>query len=361
MTADVQGSEGKPGDLAVPGPSAPAADVGRAGEGQGGEGQGGEGPVGDGRADVGPVGDGRADVGLVGDGQGGEGRAGDGPGEERTGAAGVETEERPACPGPPPLSLSDADYLAELVTATPSARAAFFSDPIRAIASLLPPPKFWDYGKTMSEKTKRWYWLPWYWYRPLYYRRERQALAMQIFDKVGAKVAGRTLASSINTDSVFEEFFAPIVRASQRSYMSVNFLSWGAFVIGVALIGIGVYVGVDPPKGIDGTIVASVFGGSGAISALGSVYGMSVNGIRQATSDLARVRVVLTSFATQLGQLRALYEGSSTSTRVPTVDGVSQLNKAIEAAMTAALAGMAIADRASTSATGNSSHEAASN
>ena len=60
-------------------------------------------------------------------------------------------------------------------------------------------------------------------------------------------------------------------------------LSWAAFVVGVGLIGIGTYVGVRPPKGVDGTIVASIFGGSGAISALGSVFGMAVNGIRQAT------------------------------------------------------------------------------
>jgi hypothetical protein len=83
--------------------------------------------------------------------------------------------------------------------------------------------------------------------------------------------------------------------------------------------------------------VASVFGGSGAVSALGSVFGMAVSGIRQATSDLARVRVVLTAFATQLGQLRAQFEERSTSTAQPALSSVVALNAAIGEAMGCAI------------------------
>jgi hypothetical protein len=67
---------------------------------------------------------------------------------------------------------------------------------------------------------------------------------------------------------------------------------------------------------------------------------MAVTGIRQATSDLSRTRVVLTAFATQLGQLRALYESSSTSTSVPTPEAVVQLNQAIGTALSGALNGI---------------------
>jgi hypothetical protein len=240
------------------------------------------------------------------------------------------------------VGLTDADYLAALLTATPSLRAQFFGNPIRAIGKSLPPSKYWDYhgGSSM--------WLPWFWYQPLRYRRERRALAKAVFDKVASQVENQTLSSSINTDSVFDEFFSPIVRASQRSYTSVYLLSWAAFVIGVGLIGIGTYIGVHPPKGINGTIVASIFGGSGAVSALGSVFAMAVKGIQEATSDLARVRVVLTAFATQLGQLRAQFEGSSNSTEQPTFGSVLALNQAIGEAMGSAIASMA----------GNSSHPA---
>jgi len=231
--------------------------------------------------------------------------------------------------------LTDADYLAALLTATPSLRAQFFGNPIRTIGKALPPSKYWDYEGGSS------IWFPWFWYQPLRYRKARRTLAKEVFDKVAGQVEDQTLSSSINTDSVFDEFFSPIVRASQRSYTSIYLLSWAAFVIGVGLIGIGTYIGIHPPKGIDGTTVASVFGGSGAVSALGSVFGMAVSGIRQATSDLARVRVVLTAFATQLGQLRAQFEGSSTSTDQPTFSSVVALNKAIGEAMGSAITSMA--------------------
>jgi hypothetical protein len=247
----------------------------------------------------------------------------------------VLTEERPVR-GNNVQGLTDADYLAVLMTATPSLRAQFFTNPIRAIGKALPPSKYWDYqgGSSM--------WFPWFWYQPLRYRKARRTLAKEVFDKVASQVENQSLSSSINTDTVFDEFFSPIVKVSQRSYTSVYLLSWSAFVIGVVLIGVGTYVGVHPPKGVDGTIVASIFGGSGAVSALGSVFAMAVKGIRQATSDLARVRVVLTAFATQLGQLRAQFEGSSTSEKQPTFGSVIQLNQAIATAMDGALVGMTI-------------------
>lgn len=244
----------------------------------------------------------------------------------------LKVEGRPARAGG---GLGDADYLAALLTATPSLRAQFFGNPIRAIGKALPTSRYWDYKEGSSM------WLPWFWYQPLRYRKARRALAKAVFDKVAGQVENQTLSSAINTDSVFDEFFSPIVRASQRSYTSVYLLSWAAFVIGVGLIGIGTYIGIHPPKGVNGTIVSSIFGGSGAVSALGSVFAMAVNGIRQATSDLARVRVVLTAFATQLGQLRAQFEGSSTSTTQPTFGAVLQLNQAIGEAMGGAITSMA--------------------
>jgi hypothetical protein len=181
---------------------------------------------------------------------------------------------------------------------------------------------------------------PWFWYQPLRYHGARRRLAKEVFDKVAAQVENQTLSSSINTDSVFDEFFSPVVRLSQRSYTSVYLLSWAAFFVGVALIGVGTYVGLHPPKGVNGTTVASIFGGGGAVTAVGSVLAMAVSSIRQATSDHARVRVVLTAFATQLGQLRAQFEGSSTSTTQPTLGSVVDLNNAIGEAMGAAITNM---------------------
>jgi hypothetical protein len=64
------------------------------------------------------------------------------------------TEERPAG-SDTNLRLTGADYLAALLTATPSLRAQFFGNPIRTIGKALPPSKYWDYG-VGSKMSFRW-------------------------------------------------------------------------------------------------------------------------------------------------------------------------------------------------------------
>ncbi len=63
---------------------------------------------------------------------------------------------------------------------------------------------------------------------------------------------------------------------------------------------------------------------------------MARQGIREATLDYSGIRLVLTGFATQLGQLRALAEMSPTDRAQPdgqTVASVTAINKAITSAM----------------------------
>jgi len=232
----------------------------------------------------------------------------------------------------------EADTLTTLLTSTPNLRAKFFANPTRGVGKSLPPAKSWDYEPPEMG------WLPWKWYgSPFRYRKERARLAKAILDNVTKQVGSHKISASVNTDSVFEEYFAPIVKVSQRSFSSVYALSWLAFAAGLALIGVGAYVAVRPPAGTDSTVVSSVFGGSGAISALGAVFAMAKQGIREATLDHARVRVVLTAFATQLGQLRAIIEKPQGVTpdgpdaAKPAIDAATRLNKSISESMKAAL------------------------
>jgi hypothetical protein len=94
---------------------------------------------------------------------------------------------------------------------------------------------------------------------------------------------------------------------------------------------------VASPGDTNSTVVGSVFGGSGTIAALGSVYAMATRGIREATIDHARLRMVLTAFATQLGQLRAYAERPPDKDHLPDVPDITALNEAIGAAMVGAL------------------------
>jgi hypothetical protein len=210
----------------------------------------------------------------------------------------------------------------------------FFANPTRAIGKSLPPAKYWEY----EEPDRLWRWIRRYRWR----RAVRASLAQKIVLKIATQIEGKKLSSAVNTDAVFQDFFAPIVRVSQRTFTSVFFLSWAAFLAGLALIASGVVIAIRHPSSGDATVTASVFGGSGAISALGSVYALATQGIREAALDHARLRAVLTAFATQLGQLRAVAERPVEELRQAPVDlkPYKDLNVAITEAMVAALQAM---------------------
>jgi hypothetical protein len=235
--------------------------------------------------------------------------------------------------------LTEAEALATLLTATPNLRARFLANPTREAGKSLPPVKYWNYSPPPG-----WRWLPWYWLgSPFRYREERARLAKAILEQMTREVKDQKITAAVNTDSVFEEYFAPIVRVSQRSFSSVYLLSIAAFVAGLGLIGVGAYIAVSPRSGTNSTVVASVFGGSGAISALGAVYAMATRGIRDATLDHARVRLVLTAFATQIGQLRAIIErspGDEKQTIDELIAHAGALNNSIKTSMEAALIGI---------------------
>jgi hypothetical protein len=82
------------------------------------------------------------------------------------------------------------------------------------------------------------------------------------------------LSSTVNTDSVFEDYFRPIVRASELGFNTMFALSIGVFLVGVGLIVAGVYIAIESPAGTNSTVVANIFVGSVAVSALGSVFAM---------------------------------------------------------------------------------------
>jgi hypothetical protein len=196
-----------------------------------------------------------------------------------------------------------ASRLATVLTSTPGLRARLFAKPAK-LGRQLPPRRYWDYG--IDPRL-----LPWHlgeFLRQRHYKRAR--LGRQTLEEIAERIDRGDLSSTVNTDAVFEDFFEPIVRVSQRTFNAVFILSILAFLVGTALIGAGVYLAIYPPSKGDSTILGSVFGGSGAVSTLGSVYTMATQGITRAGSSHARLRVVLTGFATQLGQLRAIAEAT---------------------------------------------------
>jgi len=242
--------------------------------------------------------------------------------------------------------------LALLLTATPSLRAKLFANPTKQVGRSLPSGKYWDYGSSAKWNLfVRW----------SDRRKARRELAEAVLRTIAEQVERHELAATVNTDAVFEDFFAPIVKASQWSFSSVTLLSWGTFMVGVGLIIAGVVVAISPPAHVNSTVIASIFGGSGAVSALGAVYATAKRGIRQVTADVARLRMVLTAFATQLGQLRALAEAAPQPGVAPAnVSSVTRLNKEITTAMKGAVDLIPIISDSSTDAASGSRKRAAS-
>jgi hypothetical protein len=96
---------------------------------------------------------------------------------------------------------TNVENLALILTATPNLRARFFADPTKAIGKGLPARKYWDYQLTTN---------PWKFvgrWREL--RRTRAVLAQDVVLSIAGQISEQQLLSTINTDAVFEEFFAP--------------------------------------------------------------------------------------------------------------------------------------------------------
>lgn len=218
------------------------------------------------------------------------------------------------------------DTLVTLLTASPSLRAEFFADPDKAVQSHLPSPKNWDSGLDPT-------WLGFNWFaqrirvRRLCRRLYRARLGKAVLEEIANRVKHENLSATINTEAIYEEYFAPAVHASQRSFDWTIRLSVSVFLIGCLMIVSGVVVALHPVKGVDSTILASIFGGSGAISALGGVYATVLRGMSGATTDHTKLRLVLTGFATELGQLRGCVENISADGVPKTLTDLTKINQ----------------------------------
>jgi hypothetical protein len=218
------------------------------------------------------------------------------------------------------------DTLVALLTASPSLRAEFFADPDQAVGSHLPSFKNWDSGLDPSRLGFNWFGKR---ARVLRVCRRlyRARLGRAVLEEIAKKVKDQKLSATINTEAIYEEYFAPAVRASQRSFDWTIRLSIAAFVMGCLMIAAGVAVALHPVEGVNATVLSGIFGGGGAISALGGLYATVLRGMSGATTEHARLRVVLTGFATELGQLRGCVENISTDGVPKTLTDITEITK----------------------------------
>ena len=170
------------------------------------------------------------------------------------------------------------------IAASHRLRAKFLENANEAVAEAVPGKR--PFGLTVHPETKK----------------LREQVLAAIPDIMGRGEA----ASSAHAEAVMRQFFQAAIRNPELSFMSILGLSILTFVVGVALVVTGIvtaFVGDDNTRN---TIIASVFGGGGVVSALGSVYTLARRGVSIANADHAQIRLILSGFATELGHLRAL-------------------------------------------------------
>src|SRR5207244_1472336 len=126
-----------------------------------------------------------------------------------------------------------------------------FANPTKMVGKQLPARKYWDYEIDPYYLIRH----PWRFFamRHLY----RATLAKQTLEEIAVRIDKAKLLAVVNTDAVFEDFFGPIVKVSQRTFTGVFWLSVLAFGVACGLLGAGVYIAIYPPASGDSTVISS--------------------------------------------------------------------------------------------------------
>lgn len=186
-------------------------------------------------------------------------------------------------------SEASAAEIALQIAANPDLRAKYFKDPAAMVADAVPPDRF---GLGVHRDT----------------RRRRQQVLFEVSKALEEKPE---TASSAHAEAVMRQFFREAIRNPELSFVSILGLSIATFAVGAALVVAGLVMVSVGDESTRNAVIAAVFGGSGVIGALGSVYTLARRGVSVANCDHAQIRLVLSGFATELGHLRAIDLNSS--------------------------------------------------
>jgi hypothetical protein len=171
------------------------------------------------------------------------------------------------------------------IAANPELRAKFFKNPGAMVAQAVPAGGLFGLGA--GRETKR--------------------LRQRVFAEVSEALAEKPeAASSAHAEAVMRQFFRQAIRNPELSFMSILGLSLATFAVGAALVAAGLLMVSVGDEGTRNAVIAGVFGASGIVGAIGSVYTLARRGVSVANCDHAQIRLILSGFATELGHLRAL-------------------------------------------------------
>lgn len=183
-------------------------------------------------------------------------------------------------------NAAEARSIALRIVTTPSLRTQFFQDPQAALKEAVPlqaPP--------LSDE-----------------RRKERVLRGQVMAEMPDAIKNDPeAATAAHAEAVMRQFFDHAIKNPETTFRFVLALSTGAFIVGALLIIAASYVGLRMEDGQTETaIVAGVLGGGGVISLLGSLFSLAKQGLSTANANDTQMRLILTTFATEMGRLRAM-------------------------------------------------------
>lgn len=148
-------------------------------------------------------------------------------------------------------------------------------------------------------------------------------------DELWKKVEEGEIPSGAHAELVMEQFFRDAIRNPRLTFLAQLGFGIMAILFGMALVGAGVFMGLEGVDTTERAAAASAFSGAGVIGALSSIVLLASDRVRLANANHAQIRVILSDFATELGHLRAI--------DIQTLEKAREVNEEIRTAMTCAV------------------------
>ncbi|MFQ5763233.1 MAG: hypothetical protein ACE5PO_09375, partial [Candidatus Bathyarchaeia archaeon] len=136
---------------------------------------------------------------------------------------------------------------------------------------------------------------------------ETTARRAKLASKVEEKITQDQRLSSVREAfNEREAFFKAAMRNPQLAFITILVMSVVIFFIGIGLV-VGAFLAAFLlDETTQRAVIGGLSGGAGIVTTLGTVFMMSRNAVRRINGDNAQIRVILSDFATETAQLRAI-------------------------------------------------------
>lgn len=185
------------------------------------------------------------------------------------------------------LEEKEINEAAEMIVNNPKLRAKYFSNPSQLMEQMVPMTFKGRFAGDESRKIKE----------------GRVDLGNKLAEKVGEdKKLSAWGEAFIERDTYFKNARQNL----QRTFNAILWISYATFSIGVILIIIAIIIGFTADGDIEKTILASLSGAGGLIATLCSLHITTRDSIRRVNGDNVQIRMILSTFTTELANLRLI-------------------------------------------------------